>query len=639
METLRKIGDWLLSLLSNKSRKLTGNYLLFAQVVAFVTTAFYLYTGIFGVISPELHRGLVLCTTTILILAFFPAHKNSPIDRFSLWDIFLMLLTVASVVYFIWNFAEFVLRFGRFTTLDLVFAWALIIISIEVARRGTGIAVPLLCIVAILYATPWVGPHMPGLLAHRGFTFTRIAVYGYTTFDGVFGSVTSTIATFVIPFVLFGSFMAKTGVGQFFVDLPYAVFSGMKGGVAIVAVVAAMLMGMLSASPTANVLSVGVFVLPLMVKAGYGRETSGGIVAAAACGAMFTPPVMGAVVFFMVEFTGIPYIEIITFAIVPSMLYYIGVLAQAKLNAQKIGMQVTPFEDRPDWKKVLKEGWYLSLPIFVLVYVLALGYTPTRSALAATLACIVVSMFNKKNRMTPQKFIDAMIRTTFDLMVIACIAGAAGMIVGMINLTGLGSKFAAILVQFSGGQLLPTVIITAIAATILGLGTPITAVYIILATLLPPALIHVGVTPAAAHLMLIWFAQLSGITPPVSIVAFAAAAINDSDPLKTGLAGIRYGVMLIFIPFMFVYTRILEVGTIGWAIDSVAAVIAVLFFSGFMQGYWSRKNHVIESMIFGVSAFALFAPGIIYNILGLAGGLSVWAWQRYTIKKQGLTIA
>ena len=389
---------------------------------------------------------------------------------------------------------------------------------------------------------------------------------------------------------------------------------------------------MVSGSPTANALAVAAFVSPLMIKTGYDRDTGGGIAAAAATGSMFTPPIMGSAVFFMVEFTGISYVEILKFSIVPSALFYLGLLAQARLNSAKTGMIGIPDEERPDWKKILKEGWYLTIPLFALIIILIMGYSPTRSALSASLCCIVVSMFKAENRMTPKKFFHAMAQGTIDLMPVASVAGAVGIIVGMIALTGLGAKFATILIQLAGGQLLPTILLAALAATIVGLGIPITAAYIILALLIPPALVQLGVSVAAAHLMLIWFSQLSGITPPVCLVAYGAAALCDGDPIKTGIRALRYGATLLFIPLMFVYTRILEVGTWGWAFDSITAAIAVLFFSGFMQGYWSRKNHIIESFIFGASAFALVTPIPVYNALGLAGGLSIWAWQRYNIR-------
>jgi TRAP transporter 4TM/12TM fusion protein len=576
----------------------------------------------------------------MLVFVFYPANKNSPKDRFTLLDCFFMLLVIICVSYFIMNYAQFFLRFNVYTTYDMVFAWMLILLSLESARRGTGMAVPLLAIAMILYATTWVGPHLRGLIAHRGYSLTRIGIFLYTSLsDGLFGVVANTLATFVMPFVLFGAFMARTGVGQFFVDLPYALFGGMRGGAAIVTVVAGMLIGMLSGSPVACVLTIGAFVLPLMKKSGYDSETSGAIASAVSCGSMFTPPVLGAAVFFMVEFTGIPYIEIITFALLPSALFYLGILTQATLNAKKLGMKGLANEDLPDWKVVLKKGWYLSTPLFVLVIVLSMDYSPTISALWASFCCIVVSMFNAQNRMTPTKLFNAMAQATLDLMIIACVAGAIGIVIGMLALTGLGSKFATILIQFAGGQLFLTIVLAALASTIVGLGIPITASYIILAMLIPPALVQLGVSVAAAHLMLIWFSQLSGITPPVCLVAYGAAALCDGDPIKTGIRALRYGATLLFIPLMFVYTRILDVGTWGWAFDSVTAVIAVLFFSGFMQGYWSRKNHVIESLILGASAFGLFTPNPVWNVLGLVGGLSVWAWQRYTMKKQNLMVA
>lgn len=620
--------------LKTRRRKLTGKYLTITKIFGFSMAAFYVYTGAFGIVSPESHRAVIFTVTLVLSFMLLPGGKKSPLNRFTWWDTFLIVISILMGAYFITNFPQFIYRAGDYTTTDAIMGWIGILLSLEAARRGTGTPIPILAMLILLYASTWVGPNLPGMWAHKGYDFYRIGSFLFTTYEGLLGTVAYTVATYIMPFVIFGSFMAATGVGRWFIQMPYALFGDVVGGAAIVSVFAGLLMGMLAGSPVANVLAIGAFLLPLMAKAGYDPETAGGVVSSASSGAMITPPVMGSAAFFMVELTGISYIEIIKMAFFPALLYYLGMLVQVKLHAKKVGLAPVPKAELPDWRKVLKEGWYFSIPLMVLVIFLMLDYSPGRCALWAALTCILVSLPRKETRMSLKKFFDAMATASMDIMIIGCIAGAIGVIIGIIGLSGLGAKFTEILLAVGGGQLLPTVIMVAVAAIILGMGAPIGAVYLILAVLVPPALRELGVSVAAAHMIIMWFSQLSGLTPPVCLVAYAAAAMNDGEPFKTGFNSLKYGSLLVIVPLMFIYTDILNVGSSQWYIDLFTGIMGVFFWAAFIQGYWLRKNNLMESILFGGGALMLFAPAGMINIIGIAICLGLWAIQFLTLRRK-----
>ena len=620
--------DWVLAtFLTTNRRKLKGPSLSVAKFLGFAMGIFYFVTGLYGTLTPESHRGVLFGITLALVFIWFPSGKKAPADRVTLWDGFLSLLSLFIAGYFIFNYPLYAYRAGMYTNADILFGWVGILLSLEAARRGTGAPVPLLSILMIVYASRWVGPNLPGLWAHKGYELNRISAFLYTTTEGLFGTVAYTLASYVMPFVIFGSFMAASGVGRFFIDLPYSLFGNRVGGTASVAVITGLLMGMISGSPVASVLTIGAFLLPLMAKAHYEPNTAGGIVSASSSGAMFMPPVMGSAAFFMVEFTGIPYIEICKFAFLPAVLFYLGLLTQVILHAKKNGMVGVPSSELPDWRKVLRKGWYLSLPLFILIALLILDYSPAVSAILSAISCILVSLPRKETRMNVKKLYGALADSSKDIMIIACVCGAIGIVIGIIGLTGLGHKFTSILLDMAGGNLFFTIVLVAVAATVLGMGAPIAAVYIILAVLVPPALMELGVSIASAHMLIMWFSQLSGLTPPVCLVAYAAAAMSGGDPFKTGFASLKYGSLLLLIPLMFVYTHILEVGTVKGMIDLITGFVGVFFFAAFMQGYWVRKNTLVENILFAAGSFMLFTPYISLSIIGLVICSAVWVIQ------------
>lgn len=605
--------------LMTRCRCLTKPYDRVVNVLAAFMGAFYLFTSGFGIITVESHLGVFFAITLALIFLCYPGRINAPMDRFTLWDLLFALMGLGVGFYFVYSYPEFAKRVGEYTKLDVAIGALAIILCIEAARRSVGLMLPVVSILALLYAYKGISQALPSLIAHRGFDYIRISTFMYTSLDGLFGVVTYTLATYVIPFALFGAFLQRSGVGKFFINLPYALFGTSSSGTAQVAVIGSALLGTVSGSPVANVVTTGTFTLPLMRKSGYKPEVAGGIESAASSGSMFTPPVMGSAAFFMVEFTGIPYIEIVKLSFIPAILYFLGVAAMVHLHAAKHGLKGLPKNELPRVGQVLKEGWYLSLPLVVLVALLVKGYSPTVSAFWACIGSLAVSWVKKETRMGLRDIYDCLASGSKSIMMIASVAGAVGIIVGVLGISGLSYKFSTIILTLAKGQLLLTIMLVMIASFVLGCGVPIAAVYVILAILAPPAMIELGVPVVAAHLLLIWYSQLSGITPPVCLVAYAAAAITQADPFKTGWEALKFSSYLFIIPLCFVYTPLLLTGTaLENAMAVLTAAVAVVTYAIFLQGYLLAKTSAIERILFGIGTVMMFTADFTYNGAGMA---------------------
>ncbi len=616
-------------LMISRPRPLQGGYRLGTHAIAALFAALYVYMSGFGVFSPESHRALFLGFSLVLLFLWFPARDSSPQDRFSVPDALLALASVAITVYFIREYPTIVRRVGVATLPDITLGVTAILLSLEASRRVVGPVVPLIATASLLFAWREVASFLPGALAHRGFAAERIVTFLYTSVEGLFGVVTYTFAAHVFLFVIFGAFLERSGVGRFFIDLPYALMGRSPGGSAKVAVAASALLGSVSGSPTANVVATGTFTIPLMKRTGYSPEIAAAIETAASTGSMFLPPVMGAAAFFMVEFTGIPYLEVVKLAAIPALIYFVGVMAMVHFHAGREQLKGAEPHDLPDWRAVLRDGWYLVLPLIVMLVQLARGFSPGVAAFWAILAAVAVSWVRPATRMGPTQIYGALVDGTRNTLMIASVAGSIGIIVGVIGLTGIGLKFSSIMLSLTGDSLFLAMIIVAVTALILGLGAPITATYVILAVLVPPALYKLGVSPEAAHLTLIWYSQLSGITPPVCLVAYAAAAIAQADPLRTGFYALKFGSFLILMPFLFVYTPLLLGGPF-WTdlLAVVTATVATICFAAVLQGYFLRRNTKLETLLMAAGTIALFTGNAILDAvgLGLLGG--IYLWQR-----------
>ena len=615
----KSAGKWILdTLILTERRKLKDNYNIVAMSICGFLGAFYFFTAGFGAFSPSSHVGVFFGGTLALVYLYFPfSKKRSPKDRFTMFDAVFALTAIGIGLFYTWNYDLLAGRHGVYTIYEVAAGALAIILSIEGARRSVGILLPATSVAALFYAWEGTSQKLPMIIAHPGFTWQRISTYMFTSTDGILGTVNYTMATYVMIFVIFGAFLNSSGVGKFFIDFAHALLGRSPSGTAQVAVAGSALFGSISGSPVANVVTTGTFTIPLMKRAGYAPETAGAISAVASTGAMFTPPVMGAAAFFMVEFTGIPYVTIAAIAAIPAFLFYLGVWILVYLEAKKRGLHEFDASSVPNPWKIFKKGWFLFIPLMLMIGLLVYGFSPALAAFWASISCFFISFLTKENKMMPKVIVKTFVNAGRDILIIAAIIGAIGIIVGVLVQTGLGLSFSGLILALSQGSILLTIFLIAIAAFILGMGAPIAAVYVILAVMAPAALVNLGVPLISAHMLLLWYSQLSGLTPPVALVAYSAAAIAGSDPIKTGMVALKYGFFLILIPLLFIYTPLLLTGTL---FDSVMAVItstiAVVATAFVIQRFFLRKNTWLEQILFGVGAFMLYTPSLTLGLVG-----------------------
>lgn len=607
------------------SRKLQGILAVIVYVGLLAFSCYQLYTAIFGVFTAQIQRSIHLGFALSLIFLLFPATKNlrklKPSRRFlqiPWYDALLSLGGVLIGLYWPMNIDELVMRVGRINTIDLVVGILAILLVLEAARRVVGL--PITIIAAVFLAYAYLGPIMPGFLEHRGISIERIVRTMFYSTDGILGTPIAVSATFIFLFLLFGSFLVKTGVGQYFNDLALAIAGRSIGGPAKVAVFSSALQGTVSGSSVANVVTSGSFTIPMMKKLGYKKEFAGGVEAAASTGGQLMPPIMGAAAFLMVEFIGgISYWEIAKAAAIPALLYFTGIWIMTHFEAKRVGLRGLSKEEMPDRWEVLKKI-YLLLPIVGLVYLLMSGMTVTRAALWAILIAIGVGLFNKETRMGPKDFLDTLVNGARTALGVASATAAAGIIVGVVTLTGLGLKLANGLIDLAGGVLLLTLFFTMIAALILGMGSPTTANYIITSTIAAPALILLEVPDLSAHMFVFYFGIIADVTPPVALAAFAASGISGGEPIRTGVQSAKLAIAAFIIPYIFVLSPELLLIDATWTemvwilMTSIAGMLAI---GAGMIGFWYRKLHWAERIIAVAAGILLIYPEGYTDVAGL----------------------
>jgi TRAP transporter 4TM/12TM fusion protein len=484
---------------------------------------------------------------------------------------------------------------------------------------------------------------MPGILAHRGYTFDRIIGHLYLGQEGIFGLPLGVAATVVFTFILFGAFLESTGAGKTFIDMAYAVAGRQRGGPAKAAVVASGFMGSVSGSAIANVVTTGAFTIPLMKRLGYSPEEAGGVEAAASTGGQVLPPVMGAGAFLMAEYTGVPYAEIVRLSILPALLYFATVYLFVDLIALKRGMRGIPRSQLPRVRDVLREGWYFLIPLAILVYFLLINVSPNRVGFIATVAILAVSALRwvirrwllspTDDAATPRAsaradtvtgvrgFINAFRVGALNAVPVTIACAVAGIVVGIITLTGLGLKFSALMLAFSGGNLLLALVLLILASLVLGMGLPVTASYIVLAVLAAPLLMNeFGIPLLIAHLVIFWYSQDSNVTPPVALAAFAGAGIAQADPMKTALQAWKMAKGLYLIPLFMVYNPELITGGETWYYvwTIVIAFVALLAFAAALEGYLFTRMAWYSRILATIGLVLIFYPSFTYEVIGLA---------------------
>lgn len=586
------------------------------SVTAVLMSLFHLYTAGVRPFTPWLQRSYHLMFALILVFLLYPTKKGKPGWR--VLDFILGALGITTTFYLVINLDAIILRAGRWNNVDTLMGIILILLVLEATRRVTGNALPIVASVFLLYGH--FGSYIPGLLAHRGYSIERISNQLYLTLEGIFGVPLGVSATYVFLFILFGAFLERSGMGQFFINLAYSLAGRTVGGPAKTAVVASGFMGSISGSAVANVVTTGAFTIPLMKKVGYQNHFAGAVEAAASSGGQIMPPIMGAAAFIIAEFLGIEYIRVAIAAVIPALLFFLSIGAGVHFEAKRLGLRGMSKSEVPDFFKTLKKGGHLLIPIIVLLYLLVvIRYTPTKAGFFTIIATIVVSWVKAETRMGPKEIVEALEKGARNSLTVVTACACAGIVIGIVTLSGVGLRLSTIVIGLSGGYLLPALMLAMVGSIVLGMGLPTTAAYIIMATLGAPALIRMDVVPIAAHLFVFYFAIISAITPPVALAAYAGAAISNANVNKTAFSAMKVAIAGFIVPYMFVYSpSLLMVGrTTSILLACVTAIIGVLALSAGGIGFMNTRLAIWERLILIASALTLIIGGWTSDMVGL----------------------
>ena len=603
------------------------HYIICAICILF--SCFQLYTAIFGVLDAHLQRTIHLCFGLVLIYLLYPARKSWSRKKMNPLDAILAVLSVVATMYLVINYKELVTRAGMNTPTDIVIGVIGVLLVFEATRRTVGW--PMLTVALVFLAYAFLGPYMPGILAHRGVSFDELVSHLYFTTEGIFGVPMGVSSTFIFLFILFGAYLDATGLGKFFIDFANALAGWAVGGPAKVAVLSSGLMGTVSGSSVANVAGTGSFTIPMMKKLGYRPSFAGAVEAAASTGGQLMPPVMGAAAFLMAEFVGVPYIDVVKAAVIPALLYYTGIWLSVHYEAKKYGLKGTPREELPKFGPLLKEKGHLAFPLIVIVYLLVTGYTPMRAALYAIGLTIVCACLRKNTRITFKQFVDGLIVGAQSVLGVLIACASAGIIIGVVTKTGVGLKLATALLDLAGGQMLPAMFFTMITSLILGMGVPTTANYVITSTIAAPALVQMKVPVLAAHMFAFYFGIVADVTPPVALAAYAGAGIAGANPMKTGVTAAKLAIAAFVVPYIFVLApQLLMINATAPTIlmAMVTAIIGMWGLSLAMIGFCQHPLNAIQRIAFFIGGLCLIIPGSMTDLIGIVILLLGYQWQR-----------
>ncbi|MBM4260243.1 MAG: TRAP transporter fused permease subunit [Deltaproteobacteria bacterium] len=608
-------------------RALGGPWDRALKLIMGATALYYVWASTIGVVSLQYYRGIAVLYSLVIPLLLYKGWQRAPAARPAFTDLLLAAGATISVIYWMAEHEAMAYRAGDYTSLDVAMGAVALVIAIEAARRVLGWDMALCAIVPIAYAL--FGSYLPYIVGHRGYSMRRVIEYVYLTSDGIFGIMAQVLAEYIIPFVAFGAFLERAGVAQFFVDISLASLGRVAGGPAQASVVSSLLMGTISGSPIAETVTKGSITIPLMKRAGFPGHIAGAVEAAASTGGAIMPPVMGAGAFIMSEMTGIPYLEIIKVAAIPGILYFLSVGVMVYFESRKLGLKGFAKEELPRTAEVWRRGWYLLLPIAVLIAVMIAGYSPQLAALYGMLSTIAVSWIRPETRMGPARIWQALVNAGKNCVFVAALTGCVGVLIGVLSLTGIIIRFPYMLIELAGQSVLITIGLIAIATFVLGLPLPITATYLVVAVVAVPALLKLGVPMLSAHLLIFWLSLDSNITPPVAMGPFAAAAIAQADPMKTGWSCFRFAKIIYVMPLLFAYTHILLTGTPGQNIAAIAsAALGTILFSIVSTGFFYVKISLIEWLLLAAATALAFVPSLMTGLSALAIFAAVFVWQR-----------
>jgi TRAP transporter 4TM/12TM fusion protein len=627
-------GQEVIEKFEGKKRDPKGIWGPMVTALALGASAYHLFYAYFHPFFALDHRVLHWAFMSAILFLLYPAAKGrSPWKRPSALDLLLLTLSVGICIWVFIESHEIMLRAGSYQPLDVLVGSVLIFVVLEAGRRSVGWSVPLIAIVFLLYGL--LGPYLPDILAHKGYSIKRLSTYISLSTDGIFSIPLGVSAQFIFLFILYGAILRKSGAGKFFTDLAFSLTGWARGGPAKAAVISSCFFGMISGSSVANTVTTGTFTIPLMKRTGYPPQFAGAVEASASTMGQIMPPIMGAGAFIMAEFLGISYFKVCLAAAIPATLSFFAVFMQVHYRAVLLGIQGIPKSELPSLKAALKDGWHHLLSLILLIYLLALDYSPERAVFWAIWAAIGASYLRKHTRISREELINGFKEGAIGTVEVAAACAVAGIIIGTITVTGLGLKFSSLIMDLSMGYLLLALPLTALSCLALGMGVPTTASYIIISSLAVPALIYYGVVAIAAHMFIFYYATRADVTPPVALAAYAGAGIAGANPSRTGYTAFWLGMAGYIIPFMFIYgPELMLIGRpveIIWAV--ITATVGILFLAAAVQRCMYRATRWYEMLLFFAAALLLIKPGMTTDILGFSLGGVAYASQRLRKEK------
>ncbi|MDQ8726303.1 TRAP transporter fused permease subunit [Bradyrhizobium sp. LHD-71] len=624
--------------------------------IAVAMTLFHLYAA-YAIVPTQELRYTHVAFTLVLSFLLFPLAARFR-NRVRWWDIIPGLLAVATIAYALWGGEDFTDRAAVPERWDIAVGVVFIVLLLEATRRTTGPIMPVVAIVFIAYAM--LGPYLPAPWTHRGYDLARLVGHLFITLEGVFGVAVDVSATLIILFTIYGAFLHQSGAGKFFIDFSLALMGGKPNSAGRTVVLSSFLLGGPSGSGVATTVMIGTVAYPMLEKAGFEKNAAGGLLAAGGLGAILSPPVLGAAAFLIAEFLKIGYLEVIQMAIIPTCLYYLSLLIMVELDARRFGAHdVSLHLDMTLGQMTRRYGFHFVSLLAVVIFML-FGYSASLSVFYATLTTFALSFLRPETALVPKKLVRAMADGSIGALNAATTCACAGIVVGVVTLTGLGLKFSSIVITYAGGSLLLTAAYTALIVWIIGLAVPVTASYIICAVIAAPALTKLGVPDFAAHMFIFYYAVLSEVSPPTALSPFAAAAITGGDPYRTTLQSWKYTLPAFLVPFVFVVDPqgvglLLKIPKDGSWIDilliTAKTTLGLLALAAAAQNWVLRKNTTLERALLVLSGLLLVFPALIEAIIelivgrdisytfvpGVLIGLGVVLWQARTPTQPAVT--
>lgn len=617
------------------TRKLTGTIGKVFFVLCVLVSCYHLYTAAFGGPVTLVHRSLHVAMMLALSFMMYPFNKKSDRTKPTIVDWILVVLSFAAPLYIWHDYLGVVERAGNASDMDMYMATLLTLLVLESSRRVSGNALSILSIIFILYGI--FGRSMPSFFMHRGYDWTSLSNHFFANTEGIYGTSVSVAASYIFLFILFGCVMQKSGMGQFFNDIALALAGHTNGGPAKVSVIASGFLGSINGSAVANVVTTGAFTIPLMKKTGYSKEFSGAVESAASVGGQLLPPIMGAAAFIMAEMLSVKYTEIIVWAAIPALLYYLGIIIQVQLRASKDGLVGLPKDQLPKAGAVMKRQGHLMIPVLFLLYMLFFsGTTVIFSAVCTIIVTVVVSQISASTRMGVKDFIEALADGAKQTVSVAVACACVGIIIGVSSKTGFGLTLANTIISLGSQSILFTLIFTMITCMILGMGLPSIPAYIITASIAAPALSKLGIAPAAAHMFSFYYAMFANLTPPVALASFAAAGLSGGDPMKTGVASVKLAIAGFIVPFMFVYSPQLMLINTTWyqgLMVAATACVGVFLIGVAVEGYFLAPVALWLRAVATIGALALMHPDMISDAVGLVVLVGLVFLQKNKSKK------